>query len=465
MKLYNTLTGKKEEFIPFKQDEVRMYTCGPTVYNFFHIGNSRPFILFDVLRRYLEYKGYKVTYVQNFTDIDDKMIKRAEKENTTVKEIADKYINEYFKDADALGIKRATIHPKATDHINDIIRFVKKLVDKGIAYEIEGDVYYDTASFKEYGKLSGQKLEDLELGARIRVDERKRNPVDFALWKAQKPGEPAWDSPWGKGRPGWHIECSVMASKYLGDTIDIHAGGQDLIFPHHENEIAQSEGLTGKTFARFWLHNAYLNIDNKKMSKSLDNFFTARDILNEFDGEVVRLFMLSAHYRNPFNFSRDLLMQAKSALDRLYNAKNNIEHLKKHAKKNHTNENENELIKRLDGYREKFEQAMDDDFNTADAIAVIFDLVKDINTSSKMALSLQSLIKAEDIFNELTKVVGLVNKKDTDVIDSEIEALIEKRQEARKDKNWAVADSIRDELKDKGIILEDTPEGVKWHKG
>ncbi|HOB20889.1 MAG TPA: cysteine--tRNA ligase, partial [Candidatus Atribacteria bacterium] len=331
MKLYNTLTRKKEDFVPLVPGEVRMYSCGPTVYNYFHIGNARPFIIFDVFRRYMEYKGYKVTFVQNFTDIDDKMINRANEEGITVKELADRFIDEYFKDADALGIRRATVHPRATEHIEDIIRFIERLIEKGLAYVAGGDVYYNTAAFESYGKLSGQSLEDLELGARVEINEDKRNPMDFALWKSQKPGEPAWESPWGMGRPGWHIECSVMATKYLGETIDIHSGGQDLIFPHHENEIAQSEGASGKPFARYWLHNGYINVDNRKMSKSLGNFFTVRDISKQFDLEVVRLFMLSSHYRNPINFSDELLRQAQSALERLYNAKDNLEYLLDHA--------------------------------------------------------------------------------------------------------------------------------------
>ncbi|MBE3100865.1 MAG: cysteine--tRNA ligase, partial [Firmicutes bacterium] len=320
MKLYNTLTKKKEDFIPLYPGEVRMYSCGPTVYNYFHIGNARPFIVFDVFRRYMEYKGYKVTFVQNFTDIDDKMIQRANEEGITVKELGDRFIKEYFNDADKLGIHRATYHPKATEHINEIIQLIQKLMDKGLAYQVGSDVYYDTAAFEPYGKLSGQHLEDLELGSRIDINEIKKNPMDFALWKGQKPGEPAWESPWGKGRPGWHIECSAMATKYLGETIDIHSGGQDLIFPHHENEVAQSEGASGKPFARYWIHNGHINVNNQKMSKSLGNFFTVRDISEEFDLEVVRLFILSAHYRNPINFGRDLLEQAQTALERLYNA-------------------------------------------------------------------------------------------------------------------------------------------------
>ena len=463
MKLYNTLTRKKEEFIPLHEGEVRMYSCGPTVYNYFHIGNARPFIIFDTLRRYFEYKGYKVIFVQNFTDIDDKMINKANAEGITVKELAEKFIEEYFKDADGLGIKRATVHPRATEHIPDIIEFIKKLMDKGLAYEVEGDVYFDTSAFSDYGKLSGQNLEDLEAGARIDVDDRKRNPMDFALWKAQKPGEPAWDSPWGPGRPGWHIECSVMAMKYLGETIDIHSGGQDLTFPHHENEIAQSEGVTGKPFARYWLHNGYINVNNQKMSKSLGNFFTVRDIAKEFDLEVVRLFMLSAHYRNPVNFSRELLEQASSALDRLYNARNNMEYLIDQAQDRDMTEDEKELAARLESYIEKFEEEMEDDINTAGAIGVIFDLVREINTNLSFKNSKSLLQKAYDIFSTLTSVLGLVQKESEKDLDKEIEELIEKRQQARKEKNWAVADKIRDELKERGIILEDTPQGVRWY--
>ncbi len=383
MKLYNTLTKTKEEFVPLHPGEVRMYSCGPTVYNYFHIGNARPFIIFDVFRRYMEYKGYKVTFVQNFTDIDDKMIQRAKEEGITVKELAEKFIEEYFKDADALGIRRADYHPRATEHIDDIIEFIQKLMDKGLAYQAGNDVYFDTSAYEDYGKLSGQSLEDLEMGARIDINEAKKNPMDFVLWKGQKPGEPAWDSPWGPGRPGWHIECSVMSTKYLGETIDIHSGGQDLIFPHHENEIAQSEGLTGKPFARYWLHNGYINVDNRKMSKSLGNFFTVRDIIKEFDPEVVRLFMLSSHYRNPINFSRELLEQEQSALERLYNAKHNLEYLLESAPDRPADEEEKQFLDKLPRFVKDFEEAMEDDINTADAVGVIFDLVREINTSIK----------------------------------------------------------------------------------
>jgi cysteinyl-tRNA synthetase len=465
MKLYNTLTREKDEFIPLYPGEVRMYNCGPTVYNYFHIGNSRNFIIFDVLRRYFEYKGYKVTFVQNFTDIDDKMIQRAQEEGVSVAELADRYIEEYFKDADALGIKRATIHPKATEHIDDIILFIKKLQEKGLAYQAGGDVYFDTSSFSEYGKLSRQNLEELEAGARIEINEAKRNPMDFVLWKSQKPGEPAWDSPWGKGRPGWHIECSVMATKYLGETIDIHSGGQDLIFPHHENEIAQSEGATGKSFVRYWLHNGYLNVDNQKMSKSLGNFFTVRDFSGKYDMETIRLFMLSAHYRNPLNFSLDLLEQAQSALERLYNAKTNLEHLMRETGDAGI-EADGDLETRMDSiekYRKQFEEAMEDDINTADALAAIFDLVREINMHIKPGSSRQLISKAYELLCTLSGVLGLL-KKESGNLDEEIESLIEKRQQARKEKNWEVADKIRDDLKARGIILEDTPQGVRWKR-
>ncbi|SFP98033.1 cysteine--tRNA ligase [Caldicoprobacter faecalis] len=461
MRLYNTLTKRKEEFVPLHEGEVRMYSCGPTVYDYFHIGNARPFIIFDTLRRYLEYKGYKVLFVQNFTDIDDKMIKRANEEGITVKELGDRFINEYFKDADALGIKRATFHPRATQHIGDMIALIRKLIEKGVAYEVNGNVYFDTSAFPEYGKLSGQKLEELEAGARVEVEEGKRNPMDFALWKAQKPGEPAWDSPWGKGRPGWHIECSVMAMKYLGQTIDIHAGGQDLIFPHHENEIAQSEAATGKPFARYWLHNGYINVNNQKMSKSLGNFFTVRDILKQFDPEVVRFFMLSAHYRNPINFSEDMLRQAQSALERLYNCKANLLHMMENAVERELSEEEIDFIQRLAGYKVKFEEAMDDDINTADALAAIFDMVRDINSQLSASSSKQAVERAYALLDELTGVLGLLRKDPRQELDPEIKALIEKRQQARKEKNWALADQIRDELRARGIILEDTPQGVR----
>jgi cysteinyl-tRNA synthetase len=410
----------------------------------------------------MEYKGYKVTYVQNFTDIDDKMIQRANEEDTTVAELAERFIEEYFKDADGLGIERATVHPRATQHIDEMIAYIEGLIEKGLAYEIDGDVWYDTSAFESYGKLSRQDLEELEAGARVDPNEKKRNPMDFALWKAQKPGEPAWDSPWGKGRPGWHIECSVMASKYLGETIDIHAGGQDLIFPHHENEIAQSEGLSGKPFANYWLHNGYINVDNRKMSKSLGNFFTVRDISEKYDLEIVRLFMLSAHYRSPVNFSHELLDQAKSALERLYNARNNLLYLLDMAEDRDLSDEEQKLHDRTGEYIRDFESAMEDDINTADALSVIFDLVRDANTHLK-AESPRRLIEAfYNTFESLTDIMGIVQKEQKKSLDQEIEELIEKRQQARAAKDWATADKIRDDLKARGIILEDTPHGVRW---
>ncbi|MFZ5353492.1 MAG: cysteine--tRNA ligase [Bacillota bacterium] len=460
MKLYNTMTRKKEDFVPMVPGEVKMYSCGPTVYNYFHIGNARPFIIFDALRRYLEYRGYKVTFVQNFTDVDDKIIKRAKEEGISEKEVSEKYINEYFKDAEGLNIRKADYHPKVTEHINEIIATIKMLEAKGLTYSVGGDVYYDTSGFDEYGKLSRQNLEELEAGARVDVNDVKKNPTDFVLWKSQKPGEPAWESPWGLGRPGWHIECSAMSMKYLGETIDIHSGGQDLIFPHHENEIAQSEGATGKPFARYWLHNGFINVNNEKMSKSLGNFFTVRDISEKYDLEVVRMFMLSAHYRNPINFSSDLLDQTKSSLERLYNAKNNLLHLLENAEDRALTPSEEEFVTKLESYKEGYINAMDDDLNTADALAAIFDLVRDTNSNTDINSSKTLLQKAYNLLMELTGVLGLLQKKQ-DGLDEEIQRLIEERQKARKEKNWALADKIRDELKERGVILEDTPQGVK----
>lgn len=464
MRLYNTLTRRKEEFHPIDEKEVKMYSCGPTVYNYFHIGNARPFIIFDTLRRYLEYKGYNVKFVQNFTDIDDKMIKRANEEGITVKELADKFINEYFVDARGLGIKEATIHPRATENIDAIIEMIKKLEEKGFAYNVDGDVYFSAKRFEEYGKLSHQSLEDLELGSRIDVDERKKDPMDFALWKAQKPGEPAWDSPWGKGRPGWHIECSAMANRYLGETIDVHSGGQDLVFPHHDNEIAQSEAANGKPFARYWLHNGFINVDGEKMAKSKGNFFTVRDIAKTFDYEVIRFFMLSAHYRSPINFSAELLEQAKNGLERIYNCIDNLEYLKEHAQVDKMTESERELEKRLLEIKAKFIEAMDDDINTADAIAAVFDIVKEVNTNvnANSNPSKEIIDYSHSLIKELGGVLGIAQKSRQKSIDSEIQELIDRRQQARKEKDWKTADEIRDKLKEMGIILEDTPQGVKW---
>lgn len=464
MKIFNSMTRKKEEFIPLKAGEVSMYVCGPTVYNYFHIGNARTFLVFDTVRRYFEYRGLKVNYIQNFTDIDDKMINKANSEGITVKELGEIFINEYFKDADALGIKRATENPIATDYIDEIIIFISALIEKGFAYEVDGDVYFDTKKFNEYGKLSGQNLDELQAGARIRVDERKKDPMDFAVWKSQKPGEPAWDCPWGKGRPGWHIECSCMANKLLGETIDIHAGGIDLKFPHHENEIAQSEARTGKTFSNYWMHSAYLNIENKKMSKSLNNFFTAREILKKYDAEVIRLFMLAAHYRTPLNFSGDLLESAKASKERLYNAIANLERLLNEVTVDCLKETESSYLEKTNGYKDKFIEKMDDDFNTADAIAVIFDLIKDINTNVTVNSSKELVNRCLCLIRDLGKPLALLQETTVCDISCDIENLIEERQKARKEKNWTRADEIRDLLKDKGIVLEDTPQGVRWKK-
>ena len=465
MLIYNTLTRRKEEFVPLNGNKVNIYTCGPTVYDFFHVGNARVFITFDMVRNYLKFRGYDVKFVQNFTDIDDKMIKRANEENITVKELGERFIDEYFKDADALGIQRADVHPKATEHINDIIELIKLLIDKGYAYEVDGDVYYAARNFKEYGKLSQQKLDELEAGARIEPGEKKKDPMDFALWKAQKPGEPAWDSPWGKGRPGWHIECSVMAMKYLGETIDIHGGGPDLIFPHHENEIAQSEAATGKPFARYFMHVGYLNIDNQKMSKSLGNFFTVRDILKKYDPEVLRFFMLSSHYRSPINFSEDLMGQAKNSLERLYNALYSMEHLEKVAEDKDIAEDDRAYLDKLKRYEQEFVEAMDDDFNTADAIASLFNIVREHNMKVDEKSPRRLVTETKGMLLNLGSVLGFFrNFKEKTLLDEEIEEKIRQRQEARKNKNYALADKIRDELKAQGIILEDTPTGVRWKR-
>ena len=466
MRLYNTLTRKKEEFKPIDEKEVKMYSCGPTVYNYFHIGNARPFIIFDTLRKYLAYRGYNVKFVQNFTDIDDKMIKRANEEGITVKELAERFINEYFIDAKGLGIGEGAAHPKATENIDAILDLIKTLEGKGYAYAVDGDVYFATKKFAQYGKLSHQNLEDLELGSRIDVDERKQDPMDFALWKAQKPGEPAWDSPWGKGRPGWHIECSAMAIKYLGETIDIHSGGQDLIFPHHENEIAQSEAATGKPFAGYWVHNGFINVNNEKMSKSAGNFFTVRDIVKQFDYEVIRFFMLSAHYRSPINFSAELLEQSKNALERIYNCLDNLIHLKKYAVVSDMTDDERLLSQRLSEIKNSFIQALDDDLNTADSIAALFDIVKEVNSSLTAASnpSVSIIDSSYSLIRELGGVLGIAVRKEEKNLDAEVEGLIEQRQQARKDKNWKLADEMRDKLKEMGIVLEDTPQGVKWKK-
>ena len=466
MKIYNSLTNKKEEFKSITPNEVKMYSCGPTVYNYFHIGNARPFIIFDTLRRYLEYSGYKVTFVQNFTDIDDKMIKNANAEGITVKELAERFIKEYFTDAKGLGIKEATIHPKATENIDAIIDTVKKLEEKGYAYNVDGNVYFRTKKFSNYGKLSHQPLEDLEAGARIEVNSDKEDPMDFVLWKNKKEGEPYWESPWGQGRPGWHIECSAMVNKYLGETIDIHSGGKDLIFPHHENEIAQSEALSGKPFANYWMHNGFINIDNEKMSKSKGNFFTVRDIVKEFDYQVIRFFMLSAHYRSPINFSKDLVTQSKTGLERIINTVKNLTFIMENAQNELMKDEEKKIYEGFLTYKDKFIEAMDDDLNTADAISHIFSLVREVNSkvNGESGSSKELTEKAISLIKELTDVLGIEYNSEEDELSKEVEALIEKRQEARKNKDFALADEIRDKLTDMGIILEDTRQGVKWRR-
>lgn len=469
MKLYNTLTRKKEEFVPINEGEVNMYVCGPTVYNFFHIGNARPFIIFDTLRRYLEYIGYKVNYVQNFTDIDDKIINKAKEEHSTSKAVADKYIKEYFTDAQSLGIKKATVHPRVSECIDDIISLIKDLEKNGFAYNVDGNVYYRVSAFKDYGKLSKKSIEDLTSGRRelaANTQDEKESPLDFALWKKQKEeSEVAFDSPWGKGRPGWHIECSAMSRKYLGSTIDIHGGGSDLIFPHHENEIAQSEGANGVEFVHYFLHNGFINVDGEKMSKSKGNFFMVRDISKEFDLEVVRLFMLSSHYKTPINFSQEILNQTKNGLERLYNTKENLLYNIKNAKVENLKDDEKDFVNSLNSYKEKFKEAMEDDINTANAISTIYDLSKDINTNLNESSSKEALQKGYDMYMELNTVLGLLSKeKEDEILEDEIVELINKRQEARKNKDFALADKIRDDLESRHIILEDTREGVKWHK-
>ena len=462
MYIYNTMTRKKELFVPLQEGKVSMYACGPTVYNFFHIGNARPFIVFDTLRRYLEYRGYQVTFVQNFTDIDDKMIRRANEEGITVKELGDRFIKEYYADADALGVKRATVNPRATEHIQDIIDLVQTLVEKGHAYPTSnGDVYFSVRSWPGYGKLSGQNIDDLENGARVDPTEEKQDPLDFALWKGQKPGEPAWPSPWGMGRPGWHIECSAMSMSILGQSFDIHGGGQDLIFPHHENEIAQSEAATGKPFAHYWMHNGFINVDNQKMSKSLGNFFTVRDIAKEYDLDVVRLFMLSVQYRNPINFSRDLIQQAAVALQRLRTA---LDRLKEAPVAEEPAEDEQAFLDSLEGYRARFNEAMDDDLNTADALGVLFDLARAANTFVSVPRTKGAVEAVTKTYTELMDVLGLMPRKTGEEFPAEVLALLDERQEARKAKNYARADEIRDQLKALGYAIEDSRQGAKIKK-
>lgn len=464
MKIYNTLTRTKEEFVPIEPGKVRMYACGPTVYNFIHIGNARPLCVFDVLRRYLEWRGYDVRFVQNFTDIDDKIIRRANEEGTTYDKISEKYIAEFEKDARGLGVKPATVHPKATENIDEIQSIIATLIEKGFAYVApNGDVYFRTRKCKDYGKLSHQPIDDLESGARIAVGEQKEDPLDFALWKAAKPGEPFWKSPWSDGRPGWHIECSAMARRYLGETIDIHGGGQDLIFPHHENEIAQSECANGVPFAHYWMHNGYINVDNKKMSKSLGNFFTVRDVAEKYGYEPIRFFLISSTYRNPINYSMEIIEQGIAALERLYNCKSALAFAAAHAA---DGEIDAAFAEKLTARREQFIAAMDDDLNTADAIAALFELVRDINLMLADGKATDKTVAAaQTLFAELADVLGLLYAKKEDTADEEIDRLIAARTAARAAKNWAEADRIRDELKAQGIVLEDTPQGVKWHRG
>ena len=463
MQIYNSMTRKKEEFKPIHEGKVGIYACGPTVYNFFHIGNARPFIVFDVLRRYLEYRGYEVTFVQNFTDIDDKMIKKANEEGVTVKEIADRYIAEYYTDAQALGIRPATVHPRATEHMQQIIDLIKRLEEKGLAYAVDGDVYYRVKAFPQYGCLCGQNLEDLASGARISVGEQKEDPMDFALWKAQKPGEPAWESPWGMGRPGWHIECSAMSTTYLGETFDIHGGGKDLLFPHHENEIAQTSGATGRPYVNYWMHNGFINIDNEKMSKSKGNFFTVRDIAKLYDLEAVRMFMLSAHYRSPINFSRELIEAAASSLERLYIARDQLNFLLQNAADRDPDDTEAAFVAQCAQSEEKFIAAMDDDMNTADALAALFELVREVHKLPQTGVSKAAVQLGLDKMNAICGVLGLLMKKD-DGIPADVQAMVDERAEARKNKDWKRSDELRDAIKAMGYILEDTKAGQKVRK-
>ncbi|MCF6461417.1 cysteine--tRNA ligase [Clostridium sp. Cult3] len=464
MKLFNTLTRKKEKFIPIEDGKVTMYVCGPTVYDYIHVGNARPLVVFDTLRRYFIYKGYDVKYVVNFTDIDDKIINKANKEKTNAKEIADKYIEAFIEDAKGLNLyEEKTVHPRATEFIQPIIEFVEGLIEKGAAYNVDGNVYFDINSTEDYGKLSKKNIDDLISGARVVVNDEKRNPLDFALWKKAKEGEPWWDSPWGKGRPGWHIECSVMAKTLLGDTIDIHAGGEDLQFPHHENEIAQSETLTEKPFANYWLHNGMLTIEDQKMSKSLGNFFTVRDIQKEFDLETLRFFLISAHYRNPINFNRDVMKQLENGLERLYNGKNNLEYLVDRTEDKALDREDRALLKQIDIYKDNFTNSMEDDLNTADAIASLFDMVRYANTNFSQRTPKYVVQYTYQVLMGLSKVLGILSKEEK-ILENEIVKLIEKRTQARKEKNYKLADEIRDALKEKGILLEDTKEGVKWKR-
>ncbi len=466
MRIYNTLTQKKEEFIPLEEGKVRMYVCGPTVYNFIHIGNARPAIIFDSLRRYLEYLGYQVNYVTNYTDVDDKIIKKAVEEGVSAAEISERYIKELRIDMEALNVREATCHPRATEEIEGMIEMISRLIEKGHAYEKNGTVYFRTRSFAEYGKLSKKKIDDLEAGARIAVNDEKEDPMDFVLWKPKKEGEPFWPSPWSEGRPGWHIECSVMSKKYLGEQIDIHAGGEDLIFPHHENEIAQSEACSHKQFARYWMHNAFLNIDNKKMSKSEGNFFTTREICQQYDPQVVRFFMLNSHYRSPLNFSRELMEAAKNSLGRILTAVGQLDYLLSGTSlgDGELMEEERQILSEAEALRLKYLAALDDDFNSADAIAAVFELVKLSNTNCS-GESTRAFVKAlHELIGQLCDILGIITHKKEELLDEEIEKLIEERQAARKSRDFARADEIRQLLLEKGIILEDTREGVRWKR-
>ena len=461
MRIYNTLTRQKEEFIPLEPGKVKMYACGPTVYNFIHIGNARPICVFDTLRRYLEYRGYEVKFVQNFTDIDDKLIKRANEEGTTVPEIAKTYIEEYMTDAKGLGVRPATVHPKATETVDTIIEVIETLIEKGFAYESTGSVYFRSRKFEEYGKLSHMPIEDLEAGNRVDVSEQKEDPLDFALWKAAKEGEPYWESPWGRGRPGWHIECTAMIFKHLGQTIDIHCGGSDLVFPHHENEIAQAQCCSGHDYARYWMHNGFINVDNKKMSKSLGNFFTTRDVAEKFGYEPIKFMMLQAHYRSPINYSYDIIEQCRAALDRLYTCRDNLDFAAKHATDDVA---ESEFAETLAKHKVSFIEAMDDDLNTADAISVLFELTRDLNSYFTDPKSKEDAVAATKLFDEFCDVLGILYNRKSENLDAQIEALIEERQAARKAKDFKRSDEIRDMLKAQGIVLEDTAQGVKWRR-
>lgn len=467
MKLYNTLSKSKEEFVPVEEGKVKMYVCGPTVYNYIHIGNARPMIVFDTVRRYFEYKGYDVNFVSNFTDVDDKIIKKAIDEGTSVEEVSQRFIAECKKDMAGMNVKPATKHPLATEEIDGMVEMIASLIEKGYAYEKNGTVYFRTRQFKDYGKLSHKNLDDLRSGGRsllVTGEDEKEDPLDFVLWKPKKEGEPAWESPWSDGRPGWHIECSVMSKKYLGDQIDIHAGGEDLVFPHHENEIAQSEAANGKEFSKYWMHNGFLNIDNHKMSKSLGNFRTVREISEQYDLQVLRFFMLSAHYRSPLNFSAELMEASKNGLERIITAVDNLKHLLGVSKSEELTEKERALLSKANEFVVGFEASMEDDFNTADAIAAIFELVKHANTTANGESSKAYLQGLLDIILKLTDVLGLIVEKEEELLDADIEALIAERQAARKEKNFARADEIRNELLEKGIVLEDTREGVKWKR-